>query len=179
MCSYVHVIIKENHSVFETFHSFDRVIRDMVILYFSPQYQLYGEPVVKACISQKCNYVDITGETYVSLLLKTPTLTYTHAHTHTQFMEDMAARYDEQAREAGVYIVFSCGFDSIPNDMGALLLQRTFNGELSYVESYMAVHDGVSYMFASVQVLSCHTHTHSHTHRVASMLELGNRFSAV
>ena len=30
------------------------------------QFQLYGEPVVKACISQKCNYVDITGETYVS-----------------------------------------------------------------------------------------------------------------
>ena len=32
------------------------------------QYQLYGEPVVKACIGQKCNYVDITGETYVSIV---------------------------------------------------------------------------------------------------------------
>ena len=31
-----------------------------------PQYQLYGEQVVKACISQKTNYVDITGEPYVS-----------------------------------------------------------------------------------------------------------------
>lgn len=30
------------------------------------QYTLYGEPVVKACIKEKCNYVDITGETYVS-----------------------------------------------------------------------------------------------------------------
>ena len=31
----------------------------------SLQYQLYGEQVVKACISQRTNYVDITGETYV------------------------------------------------------------------------------------------------------------------
>ncbi len=30
------------------------------------QYIRYGEPVVKACINQKCHYVDITGETYVS-----------------------------------------------------------------------------------------------------------------
>ena len=30
------------------------------------QYQLYGEPVIKACIKAKCNYVDITGEPYVS-----------------------------------------------------------------------------------------------------------------
>ena len=35
------------------------------VLIFS-QFQLYGEAVVKACINKKCNYVDITGETYVS-----------------------------------------------------------------------------------------------------------------
>ena len=34
------------------------------------QFQLYGEPVVKACINQKCNYVDITGETYVSVVAR-------------------------------------------------------------------------------------------------------------
>lgn len=33
---------------------------------FVVQYQLYGDQVVRACISQKTNYVDITGETYVS-----------------------------------------------------------------------------------------------------------------
>ena len=58
-------------------------------------------------------------------------------------METVAARYDEEAHNAGVYIVSSCGFDCIPNDLGALLLQRTFNGELAYVESYMCVHSGV------------------------------------
>ena len=59
-------------------------------------------------------------------------------------METVAAKYDEQARDAGIYIVSACGFDCIPNDLGALLLQRTFNGELAYVESYMSVSEGVS-----------------------------------
>ena len=58
-------------------------------------------------------------------------------------METIEAKYDEQAREAGVYIVSACAFDCIPNDLGALLLQRTFSGELAYVESYMTISDGV------------------------------------
>ena len=53
-------------------------------------------------------------------------------------------RYDEQARDAGIYLVSACGFDCIPNDMGALLLQKSFNGELAYMESYMSVSKGVS-----------------------------------
>lgn len=60
-----------------------------------------------------------------------------------QFMERMVAEYGEQAKEAGVYIVPSCGFDCIPNELGTLLLQRTFNGDLAYVESYMCTHNTV------------------------------------
>ena len=107
--------------------------------------------------------MDITGEPYVReyccrivasvqnthLCMHSHYATHACTHSHTQFMEDMIARYDEQAREAGVYIVFSCGFGSIPNDMGALLLQRTFNGELAYIESYMTAHNGVSKMIGS------------------------------
>ena len=67
-----------------------------------------------------------------------------HSIVHTsQFMESTEAKYDEQAREAGVYIVSACAFDCIPNDLGALLLQRTFSGELVYVDSYMIVSDEV------------------------------------
>jgi len=58
-------------------------------------------------------------------------------------MESVAARYDDQARDAGVYIVSACGFDCIPNDLGALLLQKSFNGDLAYMESYMSVTSGV------------------------------------
>jgi short subunit dehydrogenase-like uncharacterized protein len=81
------------------------------------QYQLYGEPVIRACIRAKCNYVDITGEPY--------------------FMEKMRQEYSELAREAGVLLVSSCGFDSIPNDLGALYVQRQFHGELAYLDSYI------------------------------------------
>ncbi len=52
-------------------------------------------------------------------------------------METIEAKYNEQARDAGVYIVSACGFDSIPNDIGALMVQRSFNGDLSYVDSYI------------------------------------------
>ena len=52
-------------------------------------------------------------------------------------METIEAKYSEQAREAGVYIVSACGFDSIPNDLGALMVQRSFNGDLLYVDSYI------------------------------------------
>ena len=58
-------------------------------------------------------------------------------------METVAVRYDEQARDAGVYVVSACGFDCIPNDLGALLLQKSFNGDLAYMESYMSVSSGV------------------------------------
>lgn len=60
----------------------------------------YGEPVVRACLDQRTDYIDITGEpNYVQLLL---------------------ARYARAAAERGVRLVPSCGFDAIPADLGAL-----------------------------------------------------------
>jgi short subunit dehydrogenase-like uncharacterized protein len=59
----------------------------------------YGEPLVKACVEQGTDYVDSTGEpNFVNLLL---------------------ARYAEPAARANVRLVPSCGFDSIPADLGA------------------------------------------------------------
>ena len=52
-------------------------------------------------------------------------------------MEKMRQDYSESARDAGVLLVSSCGFDSIPNDLGALYVQRNFRGELVYVDSYV------------------------------------------
>ena len=59
----------------------------------------YGEPVVRACVAGGCDYIDSTGEpAFVELLLE---------------------RYAEPARERGVRVVPSCGYDSIPADLGA------------------------------------------------------------
>lgn len=75
-------------------------------------------------------------------------------------METIEAKYDEQAREAGVYIVSACAFDCIPNDLGALLLQRTFSGELAYVESYMTTSDEVRRDLYLPLYVQCNLHAY-------------------
>ncbi len=60
----------------------------------------YGEAVVAACAAAGTDYVDLTGE--------------------PEFVDLMWLRYHDQARETGARLVHSCGFDSIPYDLGAL-----------------------------------------------------------
>ncbi len=61
-------------------------------------YVLYGEPLVAACARAGTDYVDLTGE--------------------PEFVNDMFVRHNAQAVESGARIVHSCGFDSIPHDLG-------------------------------------------------------------
>ncbi|MGI8428202.1 MAG: saccharopine dehydrogenase family protein [Solirubrobacteraceae bacterium] len=63
-------------------------------------YTLYGEPLVAACAAAGTDYVDLTGE--------------------PEFINRMWFGYHEQAARTGARIVHSCGFDSIPCDLGAL-----------------------------------------------------------
>ncbi|MEM6590049.1 MAG: saccharopine dehydrogenase NADP-binding domain-containing protein [Pseudomonadota bacterium] len=67
-------------------------------------YQLYGEPLVAACAASGTDYVDLCGE--------------------PSFMWDMIEKYHEQAKASGARIVHSCGFDSVPSDMGVYFLQQ-------------------------------------------------------
>jgi short subunit dehydrogenase-like uncharacterized protein len=67
-------------------------------------YQLYGEPMVAACAEAGADYVDLCGE--------------------PAWMAQMIAKYDAKAKASGARIVFSCGFDSIPFDLGVAFLQR-------------------------------------------------------
>ncbi|XP_044006969.1 saccharopine dehydrogenase-like oxidoreductase [Aphidius gifuensis] len=80
-------------------------------------YRLYGEAVVKACILAKTHHVDVSGE--------------------PQFMERMQLEHDKSAKEAGVYIISACGFDSIPCDLGIIFTQQKFNGEINSIETYL------------------------------------------
>lgn len=66
-------------------------------------YQLYGEPMVAACVEAGTDYVDLCGE--------------------PAWMAEMIAKYDAKANASGARIVFSCGFDSIPFDLGVTYLQ--------------------------------------------------------
>ncbi|XP_063927422.1 saccharopine dehydrogenase-like oxidoreductase [Zophobas morio] len=80
-------------------------------------YKFHGEPVVKACIRQKCHYVDLNAE--------------------PQFMERMQLVYNEEAAKNGVYVVTSCGIDNIPADIGLEFLRKSFKGSLNSVECYV------------------------------------------
>ena len=63
-------------------------------------YISYGEPLVAACAAAGTDYVDLTGE--------------------PEFVDRMWLGYHEQAQVSGARLVHSCGFDSIPYDLGAL-----------------------------------------------------------
>jgi short subunit dehydrogenase-like uncharacterized protein len=82
-------------------------------------YHFYGEDVVKACLAEGTSHVDISGE--------------------LQFLEKMQVLYNQEAKSKGVYIVGTCGYDSIPGDCGAAYLQQKFEGDISTIECYASM----------------------------------------
>src|SRR3712207_1923383 len=72
-------------------------------------YRKYGLKLVDACATAGTHYADLTGEVL--------------------FMRDTIRMFDSVARESGARIVHNCGFDSIPFDLGVLLLHEAA-GEL-------------------------------------------------
>ena len=66
-------------------------------------YQRHGEALVKACAAAGCDYVDLCGE--------------------PAGMAGMIPQLTAPAQASGARIVFSCGFDSVPFDLGVVYLQ--------------------------------------------------------
>lgn len=80
------------------------VTRTRLVLTTVGPYQLYGSGLVAACAAAGTDYVDLCGE--------------------TAWMREMIDAHDAEAKESGARIVFSCGFDSIPFDLGIFYLQE-------------------------------------------------------
>ncbi|MEO0963109.1 MAG: saccharopine dehydrogenase NADP-binding domain-containing protein [Pseudomonadota bacterium] len=78
--------------------------RTGVVLTTVGPYQLYGSDVVAACVAAGTDYVDLCGE--------------------VNWMHTMIAEHGEAAKKSGARIVLSCGFDSIPFDLGVYFLQE-------------------------------------------------------
>jgi len=74
-------------------------------------YQLYGEKIIKTCISTGTDYVDLCGE--------------------PGFMHKIISECSAEAKETGARVVFSCGFDSIPFDLGVLFVQEEVMSKLN------------------------------------------------
>ncbi len=78
--------------------------RARVIITTVGPYQLYGSELVAACAATGTDYVDLCGEPV--------------------WMREMIDAHDATAKQSGARIVFSCGFDSIPFDLGVWFLQQ-------------------------------------------------------
>jgi short subunit dehydrogenase-like uncharacterized protein len=67
-------------------------------------YQLYGSELVAACAATGTDYLDLCGEPV--------------------WMRQMIDAHEAAAKASGARIVFSCGFDSVPFELGALFVQE-------------------------------------------------------
>ena len=72
-------------------------------------YALYGTNLIHACIKMKTNYCDISGE--------------------TQWIRKIIDTFHEKAKKQKIKIVNSCGFDSIPSDVGVYFCQSNYYKE--------------------------------------------------
>ncbi|MBU0824091.1 MAG: saccharopine dehydrogenase NADP-binding domain-containing protein [Alphaproteobacteria bacterium] len=77
--------------------------RATVILTTVGPYQLYGNELVAACVKAGTAYADLCGE--------------------PGWMREMIDEHEAAAKASGARITFSCGFDSIPFDLGVHFLQ--------------------------------------------------------
>jgi len=67
-------------------------------------YQLYGEELLAECVATGTDYFDLCGEPI--------------------WMRQMIDKYEAAAKDSGARIVFSCGFDSVPFELGTFFVQE-------------------------------------------------------
>ena len=92
--------------------------RARVILTTVGPYVSYGAELVRVCAEEGTHYVDPTGE--------------------PPFVRQMADAHDATAKQTGARIVHCCGFDSVPSDLGTLLIADHLGSgdELDRVDAY-------------------------------------------
>lgn len=79
-------------------------------------YWAHGSKLVMACLKSNTHYVDLTGE--------------------TPWIREMIDAHHEKAHEQNLRIVNCCGYDSIPSDLGVLVLQNhVFRERSAYLKN--------------------------------------------
>lgn len=84
--------------------------RTKVVITTAGPYQLYGSDLVAACAKTGTDYVDLTGESH--------------------WIAAMIKAHEAEAKASGARLVFSCGFDSIPFDLGVWYAEREAKARL-------------------------------------------------
>ncbi len=96
--------------------------RTQVLLTTAGPFELYGDPLVEACVMTRTHYVDITGETV--------------------WVRSLIDRFHERAERDGTRIVPFCGFDSVPADLGVSLLAARLGPGLVEAKAYFQARGG-------------------------------------
>jgi short subunit dehydrogenase-like uncharacterized protein len=100
------------------------VKRTRVLLTTAGPFALYGSGLVDACVRLRTHYCDITGE--------------------TPWVRGLIDRYQEKAAAEGTRLIPSCGFDSVPSDLGAMLIAGALGPETATVIACFQISGGLN-----------------------------------
>ncbi len=98
--------------------------RTKVIISTAGPFHKYGSKLVASCVENLAHYVDITGETF--------------------WIKEMIDKHHAEASMKGVRIIPSCGYDSLPSDLGVLFASLSLNKPIKRIESFHTGQGGAS-----------------------------------
>jgi short subunit dehydrogenase-like uncharacterized protein len=98
--------------------------RAKVILSTAGPFHRYGSKLVASCVKNNTHYVDITGENF--------------------WVKGLIEKHHEEASLKGTRIIPSCGFDSIPSDLGTYFSAKTLGKPIKRIESFHSYEGGAS-----------------------------------
>ena len=98
--------------------------RARVILSTTGPFHRYGSKLVASCIKNHTHYVDITGENF--------------------WVKDLIEKHHKEASAKGIRIIPSCGFDSIPSDLGTFFAAKALSQPIKRIESFHSYQGGAS-----------------------------------
>ena len=95
-----------------------------VVLSTAGPFARYSDEVVRSCVKNKTHYTDITGENH--------------------WVKDLIDEHHIKASEDGTRIIPSCGYDSIPSDMGVFYSIQQMGKSVKKITVYHSGQGGVS-----------------------------------
>jgi len=102
----------------------DIVRKTRVIASLAGPFSKYSNELVNQCYENETNYLDITGENI--------------------WVRDLIDRYHKGCEDKGIFIIPSCGYDSIPSDIGSFYCHMMLNENIDHIDGYHAGKGGVS-----------------------------------
>lgn len=110
----------------------DMAERTKLVINAVGPYRFYGKPVAEACVNAGTHHIDISGE--------------------PQYIEDVQVDLYSRALEKGILVISTCGWDSIPCDIGVDFLKKNFDGKLHSVETFMRTKAGPDVSLSTMNV---------------------------